>query len=69
MLRAEELFTQLNTPNANMADHSVVARDELHESEVSQSSMFVLKVLPQKTLALSSLRSALFRCAYEFLCF
>ena len=26
--------------NANMADHSVVARDELHESEVSQSSMF-----------------------------
>ena len=25
------------TPNANMADHSVVARDELHESEVSQS--------------------------------
>ena len=29
-----------NTPNANMADHSVVARDELHESEVSQSLMF-----------------------------
>ena len=28
------------TPNANMADHSVVARDELHESEVSQCSMF-----------------------------
>ena len=27
------------TPNANMADHSVVARDELHESEVSESSM------------------------------
>ena len=26
----------LYTPNANMADHSVVARDELHESEVSQ---------------------------------
>ena len=29
-----------HTPNANMADHSVVARDELHESEVSQSLMF-----------------------------
>ena len=29
-----------HTPNANMVDHSVVARDELHESEVSQSSMF-----------------------------
>ena len=27
------------TPNANMADHSVVARDELHDSEVSQSLM------------------------------
>jgi len=24
-----------HTPNANMADHSVVARDELHESEAS----------------------------------
>ena len=22
-----------HTPNANMADHSVIARDELHESE------------------------------------
>ena len=27
------------TPNANMADNSVVARDELHESEVSEASM------------------------------
>ena len=25
-------------PNANMADHSVIAQDKLHESEVSQSS-------------------------------
>ena len=43
---------------------------ELHESEVSQSSMFcfVLKMLPQKTLALSSICSVLFRCAYELLC-
>ena len=29
-----------NAPDANMADHSVSARDELHESEVSQSLMF-----------------------------
>ena len=41
------------TPNANMADHSVVARDELHESEVSEASIC----------------SVLFRCAYELLCF
>ena len=28
------------TPNANMADHSVIARDELHESEASEASVF-----------------------------
>ena len=32
-------FCMPYTPNANMADHSVVARDELHESEVSQSDV------------------------------
>ena len=31
-----------------MADHSVVARDELHESEVSEA----LKMLPQKNSCL-----------------
>ena len=36
----ERLLEKVNTPNANMADNSVVAQDELHESEVSQSSMF-----------------------------
>ena len=25
---------------ANMADHSVIARDELHESEASEASVF-----------------------------
>ena len=30
----------LYTPNANMADHSVIARDELHESEASEASVF-----------------------------
>ena len=52
------------TPNANMADHSVGARDESNGSEA-----FVLKMLPQKTLALSSICSVLFRSAYELLCF
>ena len=28
------------TPNSNMADHSVGARDESHEREASQFSMF-----------------------------
>ena len=30
---------------------------------------FVLKILPQKTPALSSICSVLFRCAYDLLCF
>ena len=34
-----------------MADHSAVARDKLHESEVSQSSMFCFDNASQKTLA------------------
>ena len=34
------LVSPIYTPNANMADHSVVARDELHESEVSWALMF-----------------------------
>ena len=40
VVQCSDRFMQYYTPNANMADHSVVARDELHESEVSQSSMF-----------------------------
>ena len=31
--------SKYNTPNANMADRSVVARDELHESEASEAGM------------------------------
>ena len=33
-------IVRLNTPNANMADHSVGARDEFHESEASEASVF-----------------------------
>ncbi len=32
-------FSAVNTPNANMADHSVGAWNELHESEASQASV------------------------------
>ena len=48
-----------------MADHSVGARDEWNGSEASEA----LKMLPQKILALSSICSVLFRCAYQLLCF
>ena len=57
------------TPNANMADHSIVARDEQHESEVSQSLMFCFDNASQRSRASSSICSVLFRCAYELLCF
>ena len=39
------------TPNANMVDHSVGAQDQLHESEASEASVFVLTMLPLKSLA------------------
>ena len=37
--------------NANMADHSVGARNELHESEASEASVFCFDNLPLKNLA------------------
>ena len=39
-LNALNYFLVAHTPNANMADHSVSAWDELHESEASQASVF-----------------------------
>ena len=47
-----------NTPNANMADHSVGARNELHESEASEASVFCFDNLPLKNLVRG--RSSLF---------
>ena len=41
---------QSYTPNANMADHSVGARDESNESEASQALMFCFdNALPEKS--------------------
>ena len=37
---AKECGHGSHTPNANMADYSVGARDELHESEDSEASVF-----------------------------
>ena len=38
--RFYEFVTTRYTPNANMAVHSVAARDELYESEASEASVF-----------------------------
>ena len=51
-----------------MADHLVIARDELHESEAGWAQCFVLTMLPQKRLASSTIWSVLFRYSNEFLC-
>ena len=52
------------TPNANMADHSVGARDEFHESEASEASVFCFdNASPEKPCFVGVL-VCLFRYAY-----
>ena len=47
---SKTVFGHLNTPNANIADYSVVARDDLHESEASEASVFCFdNVSPEKS--------------------
>ena len=61
-------FARCYTPNANMADHSVCARDESHESEVSQALMFCFdNAFPEKSRFVVDLVT-LFRPLYPFLC-
>ena len=45
------LYPLFHTPNANMADHSVIARDELHESEASEASVFCFDNASPENLA------------------
>ena len=53
-----------NTPNANMDDHSVIARDELHESEASEASVFCFdNASPEKSCFVDGL-VCFFRYAY-----
>jgi len=43
-------LSQYHTPYANMADHSVVTQDELHESEASWASEFCFdNAYPEKS--------------------
>ena len=61
--------TLVYTPNANMADHSVGARDESHESEVSQALIFCFdNAFPEKSCFVVDL-VPLFRPLYAFLVF
>ena len=58
----------LNTPNANMADHLVGARDESNDSEASQALMFCFdNAFPEKFCFVVDLVSLL-RPPFPFLC-
>ena len=58
------------TPNANMTDHSVVARDELHESEAGEASVFCFdNASPEKSSFVDGLVCFMSLClrVFEFL--
>ena len=46
----DEIEENRYTPNANMADYSVGARNELHESVAREASVFCFDNLPKKNL-------------------
>ena len=59
-----------HTPNANIADHSVIARDELHESEASEASVFCFdNASPEKSCFVDGLVCFISLClrVFEFL--
>ena len=59
-----------HTPNANMADHSVITRDELHESEASEASVFCFdNASPEKSCFVDGLVCFTSLClrVFEFL--
>ena len=61
---------QYNTPNENMADHSVGARDELHESEASEAPVFCFdNASPEKSCFVDGLVCFISLCVrgFEFL--
>ena len=62
------LTGQIYNPKANVADHSVSAREKLHESEANWAWCFISTMLPQKSLASSTIWCVLFCYACEFLC-
>ena len=56
------------TPNANMADHSVGAQDELNESEASQALMFTFDNDFSEKSCFNVDLVPLFCSPYAFLC-
>ena len=59
------VFTR--TPNANMADDSVTARDELHESEATSASVFCFdNASPEKSCFVGDLVCFISLCLLIF---
>ena len=58
--KSAKCFESLYTPNANMADHSVGARDELNGSEASEALMFCFDNAFQKSIVSLSIWSFCF---------
>ena len=55
------------TPSANMADHSVGARNELHESEASEASVFCFdNASPEKSCFVDCLVCFISLCLLGF---
>ena len=68
VLRNFEKIHATHTPNANMADHSVGARDESNESEANQALMFCFDIaFPEKSCFVVDL-VPFFRPPFVFLC-
>ena len=62
-----DLCSKLYTPNANMADHSVGTRDELHERKVSEASVFCFdNASPEKSCFVDSLVCLISLCLLVF---
>ena len=70
-MRISTVIVQVaNTPNANMADHSVIAQDELHESEASEAWVFCFdNASPEKYCFVDGLVCFISLClrVFEFL--
>ena len=72
MMKANKLSpnTPSYTPNANMADHSVGARDEFYESGASEASVFCFdNASPEKSCFVDVLVCFILLCllVFEFL--
>ena len=67
MEQVHQNLDQVHSLNANMADHSVGAQDELHESEASEASVFCSDIAsPEKSCFVDGLVCLISLCLLVF---